>query len=128
MRTIINNFLSLCRRCLRCVPHELTDEQKDRRVDQCRLMVEKLESFDRRIGLTYLDSTHDAGRPSLTILKTCSNNNPRVPSRRQSAQSNFRSDQESHKTRQPALGPLSPHARARNKAPERFNYDTGGLP
>lgn len=43
MQTIIHDHLSLRKRRSRCLPHKLTDEQKDCRLDIGRFMIEKFD-------------------------------------------------------------------------------------
>ncbi|GBP56660.1 hypothetical protein EVAR_12338_1 [Eumeta japonica] len=48
-KTIIHDQLSLRKRCTRWTLHKLTDEQKDRRVDWCRFMIEKSDGAHRSV-------------------------------------------------------------------------------
>ncbi|XP_026326829.1 protein GVQW3-like [Hyposmocoma kahamanoa] len=43
LQTIIHGRLSLHKRCSRSVPHKLNDEQKERRVDWCKFMIDKFD-------------------------------------------------------------------------------------
>lgn len=48
LQTIIHDRLSIRKRCSRWVPHKLTDDQKDRRVDWCRFMIDKFDGGKKK--------------------------------------------------------------------------------
>jgi len=59
LQTFIHDHLSLQNRCSRWVLHKLTDDQKDRRLNWCRFMIEKFDGDKKKkcIRYTYLPVT-----------------------------------------------------------------------